>query len=73
MILKSIKAAESERSGLQKRLKAAATDTEKKEAQDEVERITQRLAELNTSFEELATGGMSVAALEKETEQKPAD
>jgi hypothetical protein len=72
-ILKSIKAAEAERAQIQKRLKAASTESEKKDAQEDVKRITQRLDELNTSFEELATGGMSVAALEKESEQKPAD
>lgn len=72
-ILQSIKAAEAERADIKKRLKTAATEADKKELEEDVKRLTQRLEELNTSFEELVTGGTSIAALENEIEQKPVD
>jgi hypothetical protein len=72
-ILTSIEAAEKERTSVKKQLKSAATEADKKELQEDVKRITQRLEELNTSFEELATGGASISALEKEIQQKPVD
>ncbi len=72
-ILQSVEAAEAERADIIKRLKAAPTEVEKKELEEDVERLTRRLEELNTSLEELATGGASLDALEKEIEQKPVD
>jgi hypothetical protein len=72
-ILQSVKAAEVERADIIKRLKAVPTEAEKKDLEEDVERLTRRLEELNTSFEELATGGTSLDALQKEIEQKPVD
>jgi len=72
-ILQSVKAAEAERADIIMRLKAAPTEAEKKELEEDVERLTRRLEELNTSFEELATGGTSLDALKREIEQKPVD
>ena len=50
-ILQSVEAAEAERADIIKRLKAAPTEVEKKELEEDVERLTRRLEELNTSLE----------------------
>jgi hypothetical protein len=72
-ILESIKAAENERANIKKRLQKASADVEKKSLQEDLTRLNKRIEELRTSFEELATGGSSISALEKEVEQKPVD
>ncbi|MCG6860139.1 MAG: hypothetical protein LJE70_02455 [Chromatiaceae bacterium] len=72
-ILQSIKSAEAERTDIKKRIKTAPSEAEKKELEEDVTRLTRRLEELRTSFEELATGGTNIAALEMEIEQMPVD
>nr|MCU0254833.1 hypothetical protein [Acidobacteriota bacterium] len=72
-ILTSIEAAKAERAEIAKRLKAAPADVDAKELEADVERLNRRLDELRTSLEELATGGLSIASLEKGVELKPLD
>lgn len=72
-ILKSIEAAKAERAEIAKRLKVAPADVDAKELEADVERLNRRLDELRTSLEELATGGLSIASLEKGVELKPLD
>jgi predicted nucleic acid-binding Zn-ribbon protein len=72
-ILESIQAAESERDQIRKRLKAATAEVDVKELEADVKRLTQRLEELNTAFEETATGGATVEKLEQQLEPKAID
>jgi chromosome segregation ATPase len=72
-ILESIQAAESEQDQIRKRLKAATVEADVKELEDDVKRLTQRLEELNTAFEETATGGATVEKLEQAVEPKAID
>jgi hypothetical protein len=72
-ILQSIEAAKAERAEIVKRLRAAPADVEAKELEADVARLTGRLDELRTSLEESATGGLSIAGLEKGLELQPLD
>lgn len=72
-ILQSIQAAKTERAEIRQRLKTAPADADKKEIEGDIARLNRRLEELQTSFEELATGGISIASLGKEVEQQPVD
>jgi len=72
-ILESIRVAESERDQLRKRLKAATAEAEVKELEADVKRVTQRLEELDTAFEETATGGATVATLGQQVQPKAID
>ena len=72
-IHESIKAADAERAALKQHLSKAPTEAEATEVVQDLKRLTRRLEELNTAFEELATGGTSIAAIEKAVEKKPVD
>ncbi|MGF1547661.1 MAG: hypothetical protein ACFCUG_10065 [Thiotrichales bacterium] len=72
-ILESIKGAEAERVELNKRLKATPAGTEADAIAEDDKRIGRRLNELRTAFEEIATGGATLATLEGEAEIKPFD
>jgi small-conductance mechanosensitive channel len=72
-ITESIKTAETERAALAQRLKARPPDAEEKDIKEDFERLSARLEGLRTSFEELATGGDSIAALERDAAQKAVD
>jgi hypothetical protein len=73
IILAAVKAAESEQVDLAKRLRAAPAGPQAKELAADLERVADRLQQLRTSFEELATGGATVAKLEGRAEERPFD
>ncbi len=72
-ILAAVEAAQSEHAELAKRLKAAPVGPEARELASDLERVAGRLQQLRTSFEELATGGATVAKLEGRAEERPFD
>jgi hypothetical protein len=72
-ILQTIGSTEAERAEIAKRRKAAPAEAEAKQLDEDLVRVSRRLEELRTAFEELATGGVSAATLEQEAEEKPVD
>ncbi|CDH43560.1 hypothetical protein [Candidatus Contendibacter odensensis] len=65
-LLDTIKEVETERATLSRQLKRTADTAEAKQLNDRIEQIANRLKELQTAFEQLATGGISGLELQRQ-------
>jgi hypothetical protein len=67
-VVEALKNVEQERSALRQQLRKTQDDPEKKRINAELEQLANRAEELHDSFDELATGGVSIAKFEQKSE-----
>jgi len=67
-LLETIRAAESERTAINRQLRRTTNADEAQQLQEQAEQLTSRLQDLQISFEELATKGLSTADLKPKPE-----
>ncbi|MGF1644692.1 MAG: hypothetical protein ACFCUJ_13710 [Thiotrichales bacterium] len=72
-ILASIKVAEAERAELARRIKSAGVGADVTALEEDLRRVGRRENDLRIAFEELATGGVTVGALDEAAQAKPFD
>lgn len=71
VLLDTIKEIEAERAALNRQLKRTTDTGAAQQIREQLEPLERRLQDLRISFEELATGGLNIAALSQKPEEAP--